>query len=114
VRKKTKVKWASEMNKACQLYLASFGQIDMTDLLIKNCNMFYVSWKYWHASKLHVQALVVVVAYDMYKEIVEEAWETFGFATKQEAVKKYMLDFHAFLDQLAMQDAGVALQPARR
>jgi hypothetical protein len=38
------------------------GQIDNIDLLIKNCNMFYVSWTYWHASKLHVQALWLVVA----------------------------------------------------
>jgi hypothetical protein len=99
-----KVKWAIEMNEARQLYLASYGRIDTIDSLIKNCNMFYVSWKYWHhASKLHVQALAVVVAYDMYKEIVEEAWAEFGFKTKQEAVKKCMLDFHAFRDQLAMQ-----------
>jgi hypothetical protein len=102
-REKTKVKWAIEMNEARQLYLASYGRIDTIDSLIKNCNMFYVSWKYWHASKLHVQALAVVVAYDMYKEIVEEAWAQFGFATKQEAMKKCMLDFHAFRDQLAMQ-----------
>jgi hypothetical protein len=39
----------------------------------------------------------------MYKEIVEEAWAQFGFTTKQEAVKKCMLDFHAFHNQLAMQ-----------
>jgi hypothetical protein len=30
------------------------------------------------------------------KEIVEEAWAEFVFATKQEAVKKCMLRFHAF------------------
>jgi hypothetical protein len=75
----------------------------MIDSRIKSCNMFYVSWKFWHASKLHMQALAVAVAYDMYKEIVEEAWAEFCFATKQEAVKKCMLDFHAFRDQLVMQ-----------
>jgi hypothetical protein len=102
-REKLKVKWAIEMNEARQLYLASYGRIDTIDSLIKNCYMFYVSWKYWHASKLHVQALGVVVAYDMYKEVVEAAWAEFGFATKQKAMKKCMLDFHAFRDQLAMQ-----------
>jgi hypothetical protein len=102
-QEKSKVKWAIEMNEACQLYLASYGRIDTIDSLIKNCNMFSVSWKYWHASKLHVQALGDVVAYDMYKEVVEEAWAEFGFATKQEAVKKCMLNFHAFRDQLVMQ-----------
>jgi hypothetical protein len=103
-RNKTKVKWAIKMNEACQLYLASYSWIDTIDLLIKNCNMFSVSWKYWHASKLHVQGLAVVVAYNMYKKIIEEAWSEFGFETKQEAVKKCMfLDFHAFRDQLVMQ-----------
>jgi hypothetical protein len=98
-----KVKWAIEMNEARQLYLASYGRIDTIDSLIKNCDMFYVSWKYWHASKLHVQALGLVVAYDMYKEVVEEGFAAFGFASKDEAVKKCMLDFHSFRDQLAMQ-----------
>jgi hypothetical protein len=77
---KTKVKWAIEMNEAPQLSLASYGRIDTIDLLVKNCNMFYVSWKYWHASKPHVEALAAVVAYNMYTEIVEEAWAEFGFA----------------------------------
>jgi hypothetical protein len=40
-RNKKKVKWAIEMNKARQLYLASYGGIDTIDLLNKNCNMFY-------------------------------------------------------------------------
>jgi hypothetical protein len=37
------------------------------------------------------------------RKAVEEAWAEFGFATKQEAMKKCMLDFHAFRNQLAMQ-----------
>ena len=102
-RANQKVKWAIEMNEARQLYLASYGRIDTIDSLIKNCNMFYVSWKYWHASKLHVQTLGLVVAYDMYKEVVEEGFAEFGFDSKEEAVKKCMLDFHDFRDQLAMQ-----------
>jgi hypothetical protein len=70
-RDKTKVKWAIKiMNTARQLFLAS--RIDTIVLLIKYCKMFYVSWKYGHASKLYVKALAVVAAYDMYKEIVEE------------------------------------------
>jgi hypothetical protein len=98
-----KVKWAIEMNKARQLYLASYGRIDTIDLLIKNCNMFYVSWKYWHASKRHVQALGLVVAYDMYKEVVEEGFALFCFASKDDAAEKCILDCHSFRDQLAMQ-----------
>jgi hypothetical protein len=65
--------------------------------------MFYCSWKYWHASKLHVQALGLVVAYDMYREVVEEGFASFGFETKEEATKKCMLDFHTFRDRLSLQ-----------
>jgi hypothetical protein len=104
--KKTKVKWAMKMNEVRQLYLASYsriGRIDMIDSLIKNCNTFYVSWKYWHASKLHVQALAVVVAYDMYNEIMEEVWAQFGFATKQEALKNVCSTSMHCGDQLVMQ-----------
>jgi hypothetical protein len=108
-REKTKVKWAIKMNKARQLYLASYGCIDTIDLLIKNCSIFYASWKYWHASRLNVQALTVVVAYNIYKEIKEKAWAKFGFATIQEAVRKCMLGFHAFRNQLVMQ--GLCYNP---
>jgi hypothetical protein len=106
------VKWAIEMNEACQLYLASYGRIDTIDSLIKNCRMFYVSWKYWHACKLHVQALGLVVAYDMYKEAVEEGFAAFGFDSKEQAIKNCMLDFHSFRFQLAMQ--GLCYNPKDR
>jgi hypothetical protein len=45
----------------------------------------------------------------MYKEIVEEAWAEFGFATKQEAMKKCMLGLPCILQPAC--NAGVALQP---
>jgi hypothetical protein len=45
------------------------------------------------ASKLHVQALGLVVAYSMHKEGVEEGFAAFEFASKDKAVKKCMLDF---------------------
>jgi hypothetical protein len=111
-RANSKVKWAIEMNEARQLYLASYGRIDTIDSLIKNCRMFYVSWKYWHACKLHVQALALVAAYDMYKEVVEEGFAAFGFDSKEEAIQKCMLDFHSFRDQLAIQ--GLRYNPKDR
>jgi hypothetical protein len=98
-----KRKWAIEMNEGRQLYLSSYGRIDTIDSLIKACGMYYVSWKYWHACKLHVQALGVVVAYDMYKEVVEEGFAAFGFESKDEATKKCFLDFHSFRDKLSLQ-----------
>ena len=33
--------WAIEMNESRRLYLDSYGRIDSTDHLIKNCNMYY-------------------------------------------------------------------------
>jgi hypothetical protein len=74
-----KRKWAIENNEARQLYLATYGRIDTIDSLIKGCQMFYCSWKYWHASKLHVQVLGLVVAYGMYREVVEEGFASFGY-----------------------------------
>jgi hypothetical protein len=74
----TKHKWAIETNEARQLYLASYGVIDTIDLLIKRCNL-YVSWKHWRSCKLHVQALGLVIAYDMYCEVVQEGFAAFGF-----------------------------------
>ena len=102
-RGSAKRKWAIEMNEGRQLYLASYGRIDTIDSLIKGCDMYYVSWKYWHASKLHVQALGLVVAYDMYKEVVEEGYASFGFETKEEATKKCMVDVATFRDKLSLQ-----------
>jgi hypothetical protein len=94
----TKRKWAIKMNKARQLYLASYGIIDTIDSLIKRCNLYYVSWKYWHSCKLHVQALGLVVAYDMYCEVVQEGFAAFGFENK-DAAKKCVLDFHTFCNK---------------
>jgi hypothetical protein len=71
-----------------------------------------VSWKYWHASKLHVQALGLVAAYDMYKEVVEEGFAAFGFDSKEEAVQKCMVNFHGFCNQLAIQ--GLHYNPKDR
>ena len=41
------------------------------DHLIKNCRIFYWSWKYWHSPMLHERYLVIVVAYNIYNECVE-------------------------------------------
>jgi hypothetical protein len=98
-----KQKWAIEMNEGRQLYLASYGWIDTIGSLIKGCDMYYVSWKYWHASKLHVHALGLVVAFDMYKEVVEEGYASFGFETKEDATKRCMMDFATFRDKLLLQ-----------
>ena len=55
--------------------------------------MFYISWKYWHTAKLHVDALALVIMYDMYKECATEplALEAFGIR-KEDNIK--VLEFH--------------------
>jgi hypothetical protein len=67
----SKRKWAIEMNDARQLYLATYGVIDAIDHLIKNCNMSYRSWKYWHAAMIRAKAFAVVISYDIYLEAAE-------------------------------------------
>ena len=67
------------MNDARQLYLASYFRIDALDHMIKNCKMFYRSFKYWHSPMLHAKAMAVVIAYDIYQECAEgnldESWK---------------------------------------
>ena len=63
-----KRKWVIEMNEARQLYLATYGTIDTLDSRIKQCNVWYKLWKYWHAAKNHGYALAVSIAYGIYVE----------------------------------------------
>jgi hypothetical protein len=63
--------WGIEMNDARHLYLKTYGRIDSIDHMIKNCGLFYRSWKYWHAAMLHAKGLAIVIAYDVYKECAE-------------------------------------------
>jgi hypothetical protein len=66
-------KWKAEKevghqkNDARQLYLATYGRIDTINNLIKNCQMYYCCWKYWHSAKNHRLLLAVVVTCGMYK-----------------------------------------------
>ena len=67
-RGEKKRRWAIEMNEARSLYLNSYGVIDRIDHLIKNCNLHYRSWKYWHSAMIHAKGMAIVVACDMYLE----------------------------------------------
>ena len=60
--------WGIEMNSSREMYLKTYGRIDVMDHLIKNCSMHYRSWKYWHSAMLHAKAMTIVTAYDMYIE----------------------------------------------
>lgn len=63
-----KRQWAIEMNEARDLYLNTYGGIGRMDHLIKNSNMHYQSWKYWHSAMAHAMIMAVVVAYNIYLE----------------------------------------------
>jgi hypothetical protein len=101
-RGEQKRQWGIENNDARQLYLATYGRIDTLDAYINRCRMYYRSWKYWHAAKLHGDAMAVVVAYDMYCECTKEAAarEAFGITDDD---KFEILDFHQFRDRLSTQ-----------
>ena len=43
-------------------YLSTYNRIDVLDHLIKNANLFYQTWKYWHAPKNHRLAIAIAVA----------------------------------------------------
>ena len=91
-----KRRWVIEMNDSRSLYLASYGIIDNVDKLIKFSGMKYCSWKYWHASMLHVKAMAGTVAYDMYLECCEGKLNPLWY------VKKPMT-FWQFRDKLGKQ-----------
>ena len=95
-----KRKWVIEMNDARQLYLSSYGRIDTIDAQIRRCNLNYVSWKYWHACKLHCDALALVMAYDMYIECATEEEPRKYFSISKED-KLEVLDFHDFRTRVA-------------
>jgi hypothetical protein len=99
---KNKRSWAIEMNEARQLYLATYGRIDTLDSMICKCNYYYRSWKYWHSPKLHGDAMSVVVAYDMYREMATELPARQAFDIGDDESFK-VLDFHDFRDRLAKQ-----------
>jgi hypothetical protein len=87
------------MNDARQLYLATYGRIDTLDYYIMQCQIFYVTWKYWHAAKNHALGLARITAY-MYQELIseKEAQDCFGI---EKSNNKMKLTFHQFQIQLS-------------
>ena len=64
--------WAIKQNEARETYLNHYYGMDVADHMIKNTANNYITWKYWHSAYLHAQSMVVVAAYDMYKECFED------------------------------------------
>ena len=93
---KNKRIWGIEMNPARQLYLATYSRIDSIDNLIKNFNIKYCSWKYWHSPMLHGMGLAIVTAYDIYLEVCEGKLD-------QDWKVENPVDFWTFRDLLSTQ-----------
>src|SRR5210317_1896359 len=89
-------RWGIEMNAARHLYLKTYGTIDTIDAMIKRCHIGYRCRKYWHSAMNHGLAMVVVVAYDMYRKA---ASGSLGAELKVDKV----MDFHRFRDRLSGQ-----------
>ena len=70
-RKDKKQYYVIEQNSARRLYLKSYSRIDSIGHLIKNCNIGYCTWKYWHSAAYHNKALAKVTSYDIYLELCE-------------------------------------------
>lgn len=58
--------WAIEQNEARETYLGHYFGIDIADYMIKNAQIKFTSWRYWHAPYLPALAMGVLAAYDMY------------------------------------------------
>jgi hypothetical protein len=100
--------WVIKMNDVCRLYITSYGRIDMIHYCIKQCQIFYVIWKYWHAAKNHALGFVLITAYDMYGELFSEtaATDFFGIENNNKHKK---LSFHQFRDRLS--NKGLTYDP---
>lgn len=78
------------------MYLSLYSRINSIDYYIKNCHLFYQSWKYWHSPILHGKALAVVTMYDMYREVTIGNFDAAWKFDKR-------MDFDEFRDQLSIQ-----------
>jgi hypothetical protein len=95
-RKDKKRVYVIEQNYTRLLYLNSYSRIDSMDHLVKNCNLFYTCWKYWHSPVNHAKALAIVTAYDMYLECCEGKLDSSWKIDRPES-------FHTFREKLSLQ-----------
>ena len=68
--------WGIEMNQSRETYLETYGGADHVDHEIEIANIFFVSWKYWHAPFRHAIAMAVVFARHLYMDCATGAVDT--------------------------------------
>ena len=59
------------MNDARALYLGGYSAVDSIDHLLKNWDISYQTWKWYHSPMRHAKAFSSVMAFQMYKECAE-------------------------------------------
>jgi hypothetical protein len=63
-----KRRWVIESNQMRILYLKSYCKLDSVDHMVKNCQMGFVTPKYWLAAAVHFFSFIVVTAFSIYEE----------------------------------------------
>ncbi len=94
--------WGIEMNEGRDLYISTYWGVDNTDHMIKNTNVRYITWKYWHAPYQHAKAMAIVAAYDIYLEccdgLLDPSWKVeeknrMSFTTFRQTLGQQMLEY---------------------
>ena len=102
-RKDNKLVWAIEDNQGRGTYLSHYYGIDIADHMIKNAQIKFTSWRYWHSPYLHAFAMGVLAAYDMYQECcdggVHNDWKVdktkrMSFSVFRQLLSQQMLEYN--------------------
>jgi len=59
------------MNEGQEIYLKTCSAVDKVDQMLKEWEIFYICWKWWHAPMHHGKAIGYCMAYQIYKECLE-------------------------------------------
>ena len=63
--------WAIEMNEGREIYVKTYSAVDKVDQMLKEWDLVYICWKWWHAPMRHGKSIGYCMAYNMYCECVE-------------------------------------------
>ena len=65
-----------EDNDGRMIYIFGYGTIDNIDHYLRNAMVHVISWKWWFSAACHSYSLALVVAWDIYREVVEGKLDT--------------------------------------
>ena len=61
------------MNEGCKIYLKTYSAVVKVDQMLEEWEIFYISWKWWHAPMQHGKAIGYCMAYQMYCKCAERS-----------------------------------------